>query len=84
MTERGVDFLEQWIEHFLKIWIQENVLPRSDERNQPLELAKKLIADAKANGFSVDDLEIKNNDLAGYIQLVIVQIQKPGTTEGEA
>lgn len=70
MTARDVDFLE--------LWIERNVLPRSGDRSQASRLAQKLEFDAGVEGLSVQDLEVENNDIEGYIEDIIVHVGEPG------
>jgi hypothetical protein len=70
MTARGVDFLE--------LWVERNVLPRSDDRDQALRLTMKLDADAVAEGLTFGDLEIERGAAEAYIRDIIVHVGEPG------
>lgn len=70
MSARGVDFLE--------LWTERNVLPRSGDRLQASRLAQKLGFDAAVEGLTVEDLEILNGDVQGYIEDILVHVGEPG------
>lgn len=71
MTARGVDFLENWIDA--------NVPARPGNWVEALALAQKLRADAAADGFMLEDLELTEEELVKYVFDSMVHLDEPGT-----
>lgn len=61
MTKKGVDFLTEWV--------KENVLPLPVTSNTLFRnLTDKLKDEARAAGFSVEELEIENSQIEDFIR----------------
>lgn len=69
MTARGEDFLE--------LWVERNVLPRSQGENQAERLALKLASDVVVEGLTMEELGI-DGDAETYIRDIIVHVGEPG------
>jgi hypothetical protein len=70
MTARGVDYLE--------LWTERNVFRGSADRTLAARLAQKLEFDAGVQGLSLEELEIENGDVEGYVRNIIVYLGGPG------
>ena len=71
MTARGVDWLE--------VWIDSNVPARPGNWVEALALAQKLRAEAAAEGFMLEDLNLNEEELGKYIFDAMVHLDEPGT-----
>ena len=74
MTARGVDFLENWI--------QKNVTS-GEMPDDPLHasaLANRCIADAAAEGLTLEEIQPDSGSLESHISEAMVQLVEPGTT----
>ena len=70
MTERGVGFLENWI--------NEN-MPVHPRRGVARKLGKRLRIDAAVAGLTVEDLEIDKSSVERYIFDAMVHLNEPRT-----
>jgi hypothetical protein len=71
MTARGVEFLE--------LWTERNVLPASGDPTLAVRLAQKLEFDAGVQGLSLEELEIEDGDVEGYVRNIMIYLGGPGT-----
>lgn len=60
MTARGIDFLD--------VWIDINVPQQKDDLAKAEMLADKLVADAAARGFTIDDLDLGDYSVTKFIR----------------
>ena len=73
MTARGVDFLENWI--------QKNVTAGEipDDPLHASALATRCIAEAAAEGLTLEEIQPDSGSVESYIFDAMVHLAKPGT-----
>lgn len=73
MSARGVDFLENWI--------QKNVttLVPSNDPLQASEMARRCIAEAAADGLTLEEIKPDTGTLESHISEAMVHLAEPGT-----
>jgi hypothetical protein len=73
MSARGVDFLE--------LWIQKNVaaLDPSDDPLHASALANRCIADAAAEGLTLEEIKPDTGTVESHISEAMVHVDEPGT-----
>ena len=73
MSERGVDFLENWI--------QKNVTAGalSDDSLRASELAMRCILEAAAEGITVEEIKPDSGSVESHIFDAMVHMAEPGT-----
>jgi hypothetical protein len=73
MSERGISFLENWI--------QKNVTAAvlSDDPLRASELAKRCILEAAAEGITLEEIKPDTGSVESHIAEAMVHLNAPGT-----
>lgn len=73
MSSRGVDFLENWIAKNV------TALTPSDDPLRASNLAARCIAEAAAEGLTLEEIQPDSGSVESHIADAMVYLDKPGT-----